>query len=115
MIRVSRDREKKSSDQVFLHSPTGDGEGIRAIRSCGGELGLAEIRPVQEGADIGRSELARLHATPVPLVYDVEVLFDGRKKPAQKSSSHCGPSRVSSDAFRKNWENIFGNGPFHAS
>ncbi|MFH1436948.1 MAG: hypothetical protein ABIJ56_14665, partial [Pseudomonadota bacterium] len=95
--------------------PTDDGEGVRAIRSCGGGLGLAEIRPVEEGRDIGSSELARLHATPLPLVYDVEVLFGGREKPAQKNSSHGGPPRVSSDAFRKNWESIFGNGPFHAS
>ena len=107
--------DKKSSDMVLLHSPTKDGDGIRAIRSCNGELGLAEIRPVEEGGDIGSSELARLHETAMPLVYDVEVLFDGRKISAEKGDSHNGPSRVSSDAYRKNWENIFGNGPFHAS
>ena len=99
-------------DVVFLQGPTDDGEGTRALRSRPGKLELAELRPIREGRPLEKtSELVGLRPTRLPLMYEVETLMK-KPEPAEEkptaATGHEGPPRVSSDAYRKNYDRIFG-------
>jgi hypothetical protein len=109
---VSVKDDKTDHDVVFLQGPTDDGEGTRALRSRPGKLEIAELRPVKPDRPLAEtSELVGLRPTRLPLMYEVETLMKkpepaGAKAPA--GTDHEGPPRVSSDAYRKNYDRIFG-------
>jgi hypothetical protein len=93
-------------DVVLLHGTTDDGEGLKALRSRPGRLDLAEIRPVHEGQHVGEHELVSLRPREVPVVCDVDVVY--RPGDEMEAADHAGPARVATDAYRMNWEAIFG-------
>lgn len=105
-------KEKKEPDHdiVMLHSPTEDGEGVRALRSRPGRVDLAEIRPLKEGVDVSHNEVISLKPhDDAPFLCDVDTVYspeeiEDRDKGA---SPRGGPPKVSSEAFRKNWGQIF--------
>lgn len=102
--------ETSGKDMVLLHSPTEDGEGIRAIRAKDDKVDLAELRPLKEGQDVSHSEVVRL--TPhkeLPALCDVDVMYSPNESESHQSTAtdHAGPPRVASRAYRKNWDTIF--------
>lgn len=93
-------------DVVLVHGRTEDGEGVRALRSRPRRLDLAEIRPVKQGKPLQGGELVRLRQRgESPLLYDVEVQY---AEESDTSADHAGPPRVTSSAYRRNWEAVFG-------
>jgi hypothetical protein len=94
----------ESHDVVLVHGQTDDGEGVRVLRSRPGKIEAAELRAVKQGAPIHGGELVRLRAREgSPVLWDVEVEYDGRT-----DGKHKGPMRVSTRAYRDNWDRIFG-------
>jgi hypothetical protein len=89
---------------VLIHGSTEDSRGVRALRSRPGRLELTELRPLREGCDVGSTEVVRLRSRrESPLLWDVDVEWDPRS-----DGGHAGPARVSSAAYRRNWEQVFG-------
>ncbi|WP_437338028.1 hypothetical protein WME98_41045 [Sorangium sp. So ce296] len=94
-----------NQDVVFIHSPVEQGEGFRVIRSREDRLEIGELRPTEHGRPLTgelvkltqRSEHARL--------FDVEVLLPA---PGGADAPRSGPAQVATDAYRANWEAIFG-------
>lgn len=105
----------KKEDVVLLHSPTEAGDGIRVVRKRDETIELGELRPMREGqpihGDVVRLKPREEHA----LLFDCEVLVPTAKPkeaappPADpEPTSHKGPPRVTSDAYRGGWDLIFG-------
>jgi hypothetical protein len=106
-------------DVVFVHSPAPGGEGYRVIRKRDDALEVGEIRSVQEGKPL-QGDLVKL--TPRKehdRLFDVEVVVSreelgakGREALASGKAppprGHVGPAQVATDAYRANWEAIFG-------
>ncbi|MCB9555322.1 MAG: hypothetical protein H6707_04410 [Deltaproteobacteria bacterium] len=93
-----------AKDVMLVHGRTSDGEGLRALRAREGKLELAELRHVKEGQPINDLDVISLKPRPeMPLLCDVEVIHEGARR-----SDHAGPARVSSAAYRRNWDAIFG-------
>ncbi|KYF48240.1 hypothetical protein BE08_25960 [Sorangium cellulosum] len=94
-----------TQDVVFIHSPVEQGEGFRVIRSREDRIEVGELRPTEHGRPLTgelvkltqRSEHARL--------FDVEVLLPA---PRAAEPPRSGPAQVATDAYRTNWEAIFG-------
>lgn len=104
-------------DIVLVHGRTEDGEGLRALRSRPQRLDAAEIRPLKEGKPLAPSaEVVRLRRREEsPLLWDVEVQHDGEAE-SSDAGAHAGPPRVTSSAYRRNWETVFGKpGPRRAA
>jgi hypothetical protein len=68
---------------------------------------MAELRPLKEGKPLSSSsEILRLHPREEsPLLFDVEESY--RPDSEQYSDHHDGPARVTSNAYRRNWDAIF--------
>jgi hypothetical protein len=99
----------KGHDVVLLHGRTDDGDGIRVIRSRPDKLEVGELRAAKEGKPIMGGEMVTLHPrAESPLLYDVEVAHDARV-PVPVPARGAGPARVSSEAYRRNWDAIFGD------
>jgi hypothetical protein len=90
-------------DVVFAVGPTGEGEGVRVIRSRDESIEVGEMRPAKEGQPIN-GELVRLSQRPEhERLFDCEVVVPKKRLPAARS----GPAQVATDAYRENWEAIF--------
>jgi hypothetical protein len=109
-----RPKEAKE-DVVFVHGPAEHGDGLRVIRKRDEAIEVGEIRSVQEGrplqGDLVKLKQRREHER----LFDVEVVVSRDELPASGSRSeskpalgHAGPARVSTDAYRTNWDAIFG-------
>src|SRR5512147_3112508 len=97
-------REQRQ-DVALLCGPTEDRKGTRILRARQGTIEAGEIRPAREGQPLGGQELVRLHPRPeAPAVCDVEVLHanEASAKPLDR------PAQVATDAYRRNWDRIFG-------
>jgi hypothetical protein len=104
---------RPKEDVVFVHGPVEEGEGVRVVRKRDEAIELGEIRPVQEGRPLA-GDLVRLKQRQESTrLFDVEVLASrdeiaekaGRAKPAR---AHAGPAQVATQAYRTNWDAIFG-------
>lgn len=91
-------------DVVLMHSRTEDGEGIRVIRSREGRIEAGELRALKEGVPISGEVVSLAPRNDQPLLWDVKVQCR-----VESAQSHAGPARVSSRAYRKNWDGIFKN------
>jgi len=90
---------------ILVHSQTEDQQGLRVIRAHDGTLEAGEIRPLREGADLQGAEIVKLKEREgSPVLWDVDVQYDGRKQ----GKSHPGPARVPSRSYRQNYDHIFG-------
>lgn len=109
MTKPTSDKTK-TTDVALVQGPTDDGKGARILRYRDGTLSAGEVRPAEEGKPLaGDSELVKL--TPRsddPAFCDVEVLHKSPTTvtPEQRKQGH-GPARVSSDVYRKNWNQVF--------
>lgn len=100
------DPQGPKEDVVFVHGPSEGGEGYRVIRKRDDVLEMGEIRSVQEGKPL-HGDLVKL--TPRKnhdRLFDVEVVLPREEIPG--SRQHAGPAQVATDAYRENWEAIFG-------
>ena len=110
-IGEQKSREPTDHDVMLLHSPTEDGEVVRALRFRPGRLDMTELHPVRDGQAVGDGELLKL--TPkekAPFFCDVDVLYSPEDQSQTSLSSHAGPARVTSHAYRQNWDRVFGSG-----
>jgi hypothetical protein len=99
-----------SYDLAYLHDPTEDGKGTKILRLRRGRVETAEVRPAHDGKPLNDQELVRLHPRKqTPRICDVEVLHEasavGAENEQEKATS--GPARVSSRAYRDNWDRVF--------
>jgi hypothetical protein len=104
---MSSEAPPPKQDVLFVHSPADQGEGFRVIRKREDTIELGEIRPVQEGRPI-HGDLVKLKPRKEhDQLFDVEVLAT-REEMQPSALGHAGPAQVASDAYRTNWEAIFG-------
>jgi hypothetical protein len=91
-------------DVVFVHSARDDGQGYRVLRKREQTLEIGELRAMEEGrplhGDVVRLRPRQEHER----LFDVEVVMEAPKARAVGS----GPPQVATDAYRSNWEAIFG-------
>ena len=98
---------QKKSDIVFVHGPAKDGKGVRVIRAREDRVEVGEISQVEEGAPL-KGEVVKLKQRKEhPRLFDVEVVVP---KEDLALPAHEGPRRVSSDSYRRNWDEVFGAG-----
>ncbi len=95
---------KSGDDVVLVHGRTDDGKGLKVLRKKADELSAGEVRPVEEGKPLV-GDLVRLKPRPeMPLLCDVDVEYEA-PRPAKEGG---GPARVSSTAYRKGWDRMWG-------
>ena len=74
-----------------------------------GEVEAAVVRPVEPGRPI-HGDLVKLKPRKeFPLLCDVETLLADPEGHAEVVSRHDGPERVTTDAYRRGWESVFGS------
>jgi len=107
-------QDKAGGDDVILiHGVDPQRRELHVLRSKGGDVGMGVVRAVEEGRPIA-GDLVRLKPRrELPLLCDVEeVLSVPVPEPASPARpSHPGPAFVSTDAYRRGWEQVFGARP----
>jgi hypothetical protein len=99
---------KPKQDVALLTGPTEDKKGMRIVRFRDEAVSLGEVRPVTEGQPLtGEVITLRPREGAPPFVRDVETVYAPQKTD--------GPAQVASDAYRQNWEVVFGKDPEPAS
>lgn len=95
---------KKDTDDVALvWGATRDGEMLGVLRKRGDSIEPALVRKAREGEPI-HGELVRLTPREEPLLYDVDVVYDGRRG---TQADRSGPPQVASEQYRKGWDRLF--------
>ena len=104
---------KRPTDVAILNGPTDDGEGAKVLRFREDSVSAGEVRPMREGAPLNDRELVRLRPLGPQGVCEVEVVHDGQSEAGQPGSAgrnkalSSGPAQVATDAYRKNWSQVF--------
>lgn len=103
------EKPDKADDVVFVHSPTPAGDGFRVVRKRADAIEVGEIRALAEGRPV-HGEVVKLtpreeHAQ----LFDVDVLVPPQE--AKGEGARSGPPQVATDAYRRNWDAIFGAPP----
>ena len=99
-------------DVVLIHGPTEDQKGLRVLRAREQGIEVGEVRPVQEGKPLS-GELVKLRPRAgTPRICDVETQLsreelDRARGSAAPRLNHAGPARVTSEAYRANWDAIY--------
>lgn len=94
---------------MLVRGPTADGKGYAVLRAKDDTLSTGVVTPLQEGKAVS-GEVVRLkprdpEQKEVAGVYDVETLVESTTPSASSNSGR--PAKVSSDAYRKNWDRIW--------
>lgn len=97
--------EAKVDDVVLVHGRSEDGKTLAVVRKRGAELSAGLLTAAEEGKPVHGDLLRLVPREDMPLVADVEVLH------AAPRTDHDGPAKVSSPAYRKGWDAIFGDAP----
>jgi hypothetical protein len=97
-------------DVLFVHSPAESGEGLRVIRKRDETIEVGEIRAVREGQPLHGDLVKLKRRQEHERLFDVEVLAtrEELRGAAAPALGHAGPARVATDAYRSNWDAIFG-------
>ncbi len=96
-------RETKPDDVALVWGASADGDTLAVLRKRGEQVTPTLMQRAREGQPI-HGELVRLQAREEPLLFDVDVLYEGQ---ADASEGRDGPARVASDAYRKGWDRLF--------
>lgn len=97
----------EKQDVLFIHSPVEQGEGVRVIRRREDRIEVGELRPAEDGRPL-HGELVKLtQREEHERLFNVEVLV---KAPQAEAAPRSGPAQVATDAYRSNWDAIFGGG-----
>jgi hypothetical protein len=95
-------------DVVFVHGPAEHGDGLRVIRKRDDAIEVGEIRGVQEGRPL-QGDLVKLKQRKEhERLFDVEVVVSRDELQPKAALGHAGPARVATEAYRANWDAIFG-------
>jgi hypothetical protein len=95
-------------DVLFVHSPSEAGEGYRVIRKRENTIEVGEIRAVQEGRPVHGDVVRLKPRDDHQRLFDVEVLMSRDELRPKAALGHAGPAQVATDAYRDNWDAIFG-------
>ncbi|MBS2019746.1 MAG: hypothetical protein JST00_43185 [Deltaproteobacteria bacterium] len=99
-------------DVVVLGPPTSDGAGVHVLRARDEKIEAGELRALQEGRPISGEVVTLEPRKENPRVCDVRSSY---VPPSHASTTtgapHKGPARVSSQAYRDGWDEIFGQKP----
>ncbi len=100
---------ERTTDVVFVHgAPT---EGVQITRLRDDRIESGELRPLREGRPIVGEVVKLAPRKESDRLFDVEVLAKGATPPAEpRDKGHKGPTRVTSSAFRDNWDTVFASG-----
>jgi hypothetical protein len=91
-------------DVVYIHGPTESGEALHVLRQRDDRIEVGQIRGLRPGAPI-HGELVRLRPREgTERLFDVDVLLA-----APEHAVHAGPPQVASNAYRHNWDLVFGS------
>jgi hypothetical protein len=97
----------RSKDLVLVHGRSEDG-GMHVLRSREDRIESGVMRPLEQGRPI-HGEVVKLKQRPeCPLLFDAETQLADAGKPAPESRASNGPAQVASDAYRKNYDAIWG-------
>ena len=106
--KPKEEKPDKADDVVFVHSPTEKGDGFRVVRKRADTIEVGEIRALQEGRPV-HGEVVKLSPREEHgQLFDVDVLVPAVDR---AEASRSGPPQVATDAYRKNWDAIFGAPP----
>ena len=99
------DPPKKKRDLLFVHGRTPKGDRYRVIRAREDRVEVGEMSDLKEGESI-RGEVVKLKPrSEHPQLFDVDVVLP-RQEP--EPTDRAGPAQVATEAYRKNFEAIFG-------
>ncbi len=99
--------EKRSEDQALVLGIDPDRSETFILRRRGKKVETGIVRPLQEGKPI-LGDIVRLKPHPeFPPLCEVETLLKHPDPPAQ-SPHRAGPPMVSTEAYRRGWEQVFG-------
>lgn len=104
--------EPKNKDLLFVHSPSEEGDGLRVIRKRSDTLEFGELRTLEEGRPIHGEVVKLSPRTEHERLFDVEVLVPQAEQKALAARS--GPPQIATEAYRSNWESIFGQRQEHS-
>ena len=109
-LAATKPAETPSSDVIVVGGPSEDGKGVSIVRLREDRIEAGELRAPVEGQPI-MGELVKL--TPRAdheRAFDVEVLARGpqAQRPSEERARGKGPAKISTDAYRSGWEQIFG-------
>jgi hypothetical protein len=100
------DEAERPRDVLFVGGKAETG-GWQVLRRREDSLEIGEVRPAVEGKPI-HGEVVRLSPRKESeRLFDVEVLVP-RDRPPPEPRNGKGPAQVASDAYRTNWDAIFG-------
>lgn len=91
-------------DVVFVRGPSDDGAGVEVLRLKGDALSAGELRAVKEGQPIHGDLLRLSQRADHERLFDVEVLAE---PPRAAPGPRKGPAKVTSEAYRQGWDNVF--------
>ena len=99
----------KGKDVVWVHSPHPSGKGFNILRQRDQRLELGAIQPLEQGQAI-HGEVVRLHPREdAQNLFDAETLFSPEPDSSPSNApSRKGPAKVTSEAYRQQWDAIFG-------
>jgi hypothetical protein len=110
----------KPDDVLFVHSPCEQGDGFRVIRKRADTIEIGEIRTLKEGRPVHGEVVKLTQRAEHEQFFDVSVLLPalpegGAAQGAQAAQAaqaaqgeRSGPAQVATDAYRANWDTIFG-------
>jgi hypothetical protein len=95
-------------DVVMIHSPTNEGDGYNVLRLRESAIEVGQIRNLREGAPVHGDVVKLVPRKEHERLFDVEVLVEGPKQAEAEARGRTGPAQVTTDAYRANWDAIFG-------
>lgn len=102
-----------AQDVVLLGPPTADGGGVHVLRARDEKVEVGELRALEEGRPIVGEVVTLAPRKDNPRVCDVK---DSYRAPSSGATTalalaHKGPVKVSTEAYRDGWDEIFGKKP----
>lgn len=110
----SSEVKAKPKDVVFVHGQTPNGLGIARLREDAageGRVELGELRPLKEGQPLVGEVVRLTQREESDRLFDVDVIM--RSPAPAQALGHKGPPRVTSNAFRTHWDDVFGDKSKH--
>lgn len=103
--RPSKKDPSKDGGVALVLGATEDGETLGVLRKRGDAVEPSILKKAVEGKPI-TGELVRLSPREEPMLFDVDVLYDGRAEEPPEDDGG-GPAQVATDAYRKGWDRLF--------
>lgn len=98
-------RDAPVKDQALVFGVDPERREALVLRRRGSKVEAGVVRPLQEGRPI-HGDVVRLTSRPeFPPLCDVETLVKHPDPPVRR---RAGPPMVSTDAYRRGWEQVFG-------